>query len=1174
MFRQSERLLRRMMFLGVVFLLLSLFYGLLSFGPPPVLADPESSAVTVPPGNPVEIAAVMALGFGFTPDNIAAVQMAIDAYGPIKGFAVQHNDHDGGCSLGTGADVADTIVNTDTQTVGVIGPTCSSSASGAAPVLEAGGVVMVSHAATGPDLPTFGSTVFNRLIVEDPATDDWFGKVSRLPSVRQWKAEFEALQGHPPEVFSDLAYDATFLLLTRIDEVSTVDGGGNLVIDRAALAAAVRGTGSARLVKRPLAGLAGVTGDISLDGATGNRVNWFTATGPRYVSVTGDDSGGNDCTNPAAPCASVGRGLALADNGGQVFVAEGTYTETLQVPMTVTIEGGYEATGWTRDIELHPTIVDGDGADAPVVGIHPGASVTVEGLVVQGANHTSDAGGGFLANGATVVISATVVQGNAAAGGGGMYVEGDATLSLINSLFAYNTAVGGQIGGLDAGGQYVLVQDTGFTGNSGSGVVHIASQDFDLLGGQVFDNTAITGNAIELNSSGTISGTEVFNNTGAAVVVHPGQVVTAHDLTLRDNTVAIDNHGTLTVAGSLVEGHDGGWATVGSWNAAGTSHLVMAGCILNANTTSSTVAVVNGQALLSDTEIVNNVLPDPAGGAIVWLGESAPGPTVELVNVLVAWNVMQDSPVVRNQAGSTALMNVTLSKNQTTGSGNIVFANDVTTLTNVIVWGNTIEAGDMLAGPGALSVTYSDVEGGWPDTGNIDADPRFLDPTGGDDYHLWGSSPCRDTGTPVGAPSHDIEGTPRDDAPDMGAYEWIGHHVYAPVVHHRPVHILVSGESAASDYEEALASFEQDTGIDLVFEGVENFEEEIVQRAQAGTLPDLALFPQPGLLADLARDGHTLDLYDWFSQAYLEQQYKQTWLDMATVDGEMAGIWYKVNVKSLVWYPKDDFDTAGYTIPQDWAELVALSDQMVLDGRTPWCIGIDSGPATGWVGTDWIEDIMLRTTTPENYDAWVRGDLAFASAEVKNAWELMGDVWFATGYALGGRPGILNTHFGDAPGPLFGNPPGCWLHRQGSFITGFFPEGVEWGVDYDYFYFPPIDAQYDDPVLMAGDLFGVFRERPATKMLAEYLTTGESARWWAERAWGVLPHNDADPGWYPPEAQGYAQMLMDADTVRFDASDLMPGEVGAGAFWDGVVDYVNGVNLDYILYTIDQAWPN
>jgi alpha-glucoside transport system substrate-binding protein len=295
---------------------------------------------------------------------------------------------------------------------------------------------------------------------------------------------------------------------------------------------------------------------------------------------------------------------------------------------------------------------------------------------------------------------------------------------------------------------------------------------------------------------------------------------------------------------------------------------------------------------------------------------------------------------------------------------------------------------------------------------------------------------------------------------------------------------------------------------------------------------------------------------------------------MATVDGEMAGIWYKANVKSLVWYPKDDFDAAGYTIPQDWTELIALSDQMVLDGRTPWCIGIDSGGATGWVGTDWVEDIMLRTTTPENYDAWVRGDLAFSSAEVKNAWELMGDVWFATGYALGGRSGILNTHFGDAPGPMFDNPPGCWLHRQASFISGFFPEGAEWGVDYDYFYFPPIDAQYDDPVLIAGDLFGVFRERPAIKMFAEYLTTGESARWWAERAWGVSPHEDADLGWYPPEAQGYAQMLMDADTVRFDASDLMPGEVGTGAFWDGVVDYVNGANLDLILFTIDQAWPD
>ena len=119
----------------------------------------------------------------------------------------------------------------------------------------------------------------------------------------------------------------------------------------------------------------------------------------------------------------------------------------------------------------------------------------------------------------------------------------------------------------------------------------------------------------------------------------------------------------------------------------------------------------------------------------------------------------------------------------------------------------------------------------------------------------------------------------------------------------------------------------------------------------------------------------------------------------------MVGVWERVNVKSLVWYPKKAFDEAGYKIPTTWDELMALQDQIVADGDTPWCIGIESGAATGWPATDWIEEIMLRTTSLENYDKWTRGELEFTSPEVKNAAETMATIWFNDKYVFGGAQG-------------------------------------------------------------------------------------------------------------------------------------------------------------------------
>jgi alpha-glucoside transport system substrate-binding protein len=383
-------------------------------------------------------------------------------------------------------------------------------------------------------------------------------------------------------------------------------------------------------------------------------------------------------------------------------------------------------------------------------------------------------------------------------------------------------------------------------------------------------------------------------------------------------------------------------------------------------------------------------------------------------------------------------------------------------------------------------------------------------------------------------------------------------------------------------FNQNVADFEAKTGIQIQYESSKQFETTISTRVDAGNLPDIADFPQPGLMGNIAKTGKLVDLTKFMSMDYLKGQYIQSWLDMATQAGlggkpEMVGVWERVNVKSLVWYPKKAFDAAGYKVPKTWDDLTALENQIVSDGDTPWCIGIESGAATGWPATDWIEDVMLRTTSTDNYDKWVKGELKFSSPEVKHAADVVGKIWLDPKMVYGGTKAIVSTSFGDAPAPMFADPPKCWLHRQGNFIISFFPKDrdLKPGVDYDFFYLPPIDPQYGRPALVAGDVWAMFNDRPEVRAVMEWFTRADHLKTWLASGGAIAPQKDVDVSWYGSDVdRGVAQILASATAVRFDGSDQMPGEVGAGSFWKEMTSWVSGTeDLDTALTKIDASWP-
>ena len=374
--------------------------------------------------------------------------------------------------------------------------------------------------------------------------------------------------------------------------------------------------------------------------------------------------------------------------------------------------------------------------------------------------------------------------------------------------------------------------------------------------------------------------------------------------------------------------------------------------------------------------------------------------------------------------------------------------------------------------------------------------------------------------------------------------------------------------------EEALKPFEEETGIDVIYEGTDSFATLLPVRVESGDAPDIAMFPQPGLMASFAEAGQMVPVTEFMDEATLAEAYPETWLSLATVDDSIYGIWYRASVKSLVWYNPAAFEAQGFTVPTTWDEMLALSDQIVAAGEMPWCVGLESGDATGWPGTDWVEDIMLRTAGPDVYDQWISHEIPFNDEAVQTAFEQFGDIILNENYVVGGSVGAISTPFGDAPQGLFGDTPTCYLHRQANFIASFFPEDVNLEEDVDIFLLPGIDPAYGTPVLVAGDVFGMFNNTPEAQALMEYLATPTPHEIWAGLGGFLSPHQQVSLDAYPDAlSRKQAEFLTNAETIRFDGSDMMPGAVGTGTFWSGVVDYVAGEPVEDVLDAIEASWP-
>lgn len=383
-----------------------------------------------------------------------------------------------------------------------------------------------------------------------------------------------------------------------------------------------------------------------------------------------------------------------------------------------------------------------------------------------------------------------------------------------------------------------------------------------------------------------------------------------------------------------------------------------------------------------------------------------------------------------------------------------------------------------------------------------------------------------------------------------------------------------SGEDATL-FEAALTEVEKRTGVDITYTPAPNFNAEIATRIAAGNAPDIALYPEPNLL--LQQKSSIVPLTEIVNVPALQDTLVPGMDALARDEvGDLYGLPIRANIKSVVWYSLRAFKTHGYKVPTTDDELSALVKRIRTDGGTPWCLGMESGSSTGWVGTDWIEEYVLRIGGAQEYRKWAAGDIGFESDLFRQAALRFKAVWDPKGNVAGAPASIVSTSFASVADRMFQDNPHCYLMRQGSFFTGFLPLSIQDNIDAEVGVFAlPKTAGGTQGVVGRAELAAAFTKDADVQAVLQRMLSDAFGGAWAKAGGWLSPHVTFDGRKYPNETtRSIAAILYGSQVFVYDASDLMPTEVGNAAFPQAVTAWVKGdLSLEQMERSIAAAWP-
>ncbi len=383
-----------------------------------------------------------------------------------------------------------------------------------------------------------------------------------------------------------------------------------------------------------------------------------------------------------------------------------------------------------------------------------------------------------------------------------------------------------------------------------------------------------------------------------------------------------------------------------------------------------------------------------------------------------------------------------------------------------------------------------------------------------------------------------------------------------------------SGEELDS-FNAINAAFTQKTGIKVNVEATRDLPTVLNTRLRGNNLPDITGSPDLTTFHNLAAQGKLLRLDKFFNMSDIQQNYAQTWINLASYNGGLYAVLPKANTKGTIWYSPKQFQANGYTVPTDWNGLIALSNKIASSGKYPWAMGVESGASSGWPACDWIDQIYLSLNGPDMSDQWIAHKIPWTHSSVKNAFQMFGQIVHGNHYINGAPQAVLATNFQPATYLPFDTPPKAYMCYLGDFAAGFitsqFPN-IAAGTDYNFFPFPTITAQYAGAITGGADMMLATKDNDGTRQFMQFMASAEAQEIWVKRGGATSVNKSVPLSAYPNDvARNSAKQLTQATSFRLSQDDSMPTAMES-AFWKASLSFIqNPSQLDSILNSLEST---
>tara|TARA_B100000287_G_scaffold180263_2_gene170293 strand:- start:8117 stop:9382 length:1266 start_codon:yes stop_codon:yes gene_type:complete len=343
---------------------------------------------------------------------------------------------------------------------------------------------------------------------------------------------------------------------------------------------------------------------------------------------------------------------------------------------------------------------------------------------------------------------------------------------------------------------------------------------------------------------------------------------------------------------------------------------------------------------------------------------------------------------------------------------------------------------------------------------------------------------------------------------------------------------------------------------------------------------DLAIIPNPQGVVNLGERNIAIPINNVINEKDIKNKFSNHLIQITTSkkDNNNYGLWFRLIPNSLIWYDVEKYKSIGSPKFESYEDMVSFTKDFSSKEKPLWCLDIESGASTGWIATNWLEDLILHQKGPEIYDLWMNQDLLSGSDEITLSILDIGKLIFIEGAVFGGNERMIRKEFRNNYRNLVDEENPCVFSWSGHFASNYFPNDKDYSVDYDFFKFP--SEKNKDAMVGIGDALIVLNSTRETKTVINALVDDNFGKKWMSKSDStyISANKNSEISLLKNELTFKEAKLIkkaiEQDLFRYDASELMERRIGSDSLWHAMTKYIELTSkyIDEITEELDFSY--